>query len=126
MPTIKLTFLNPVNSSLQAKPVGVQSGTTLGAWDKIYFVTISAGVQVGAVKLIGDCILISANRKIIDVLTESNIPLPNAGDYIFFGKSSATNTPGLIGYYADVEMINDSKNEAELFSIGSDVVESSK
>jgi len=126
MPTLQYTFANPINVSLQAKPINVASGVQGGACDNIYFVTISGGKQVGNVKLIGECVAIDNSTNTITVDYNSGIPLPNTGDYLFFAKNSNINTPGLMGYYAEVEMTNDSTQHAELFAVSSDVSESSK
>ena len=48
------------------------------------------------------------------------------GDFVFFEKNRSINTSSLLGYYADVKLENNSSNKIELFSIGSDVSESSK
>lgn len=126
MPTVQYTFTNPINVSLQAKPTNVATGVQTGAWDNIYFVNIVSGKQSGTVKLIGECIAINNSTKTIDVNAGTNIPLPNTGDYLFFAKNTNINTPGIMGYYAEVEMINDSTEQAELFTVSSEVSESSK
>ena len=126
MPTVQYTFTNPINVSLQAKPTNVATGAQTGAWDNIYFVNIVSGKQSGAVKLIGECIAINNSTKTIDVNAGANIPLPNTGDYLFFAKNTNINTPGIMGYYAEVEMTNDSTEQAELFTVSSEVSESSK
>ena len=51
---------------------------------------------------------------------------PVAGDYILFVKNEIVNTSNLSGYYADVKFENDSLVKAELFSVSSEVSESSK
>jgi len=43
-----------------------------------------------------------------------------------FSKNTVVNTSGITGYYADVLLINDSTKKAELFSVGSQISESSK
>jgi len=126
MPTVQYTFTNPINVSLQAKPTNVATGVQTGAWDNIYFVNIVSGKQSGTVKLIGECIAINNSTKTIDVNAGTNIPLPNTGDYLFFAKNTNINTPGIMGYYAEVEMKNDSTEQAELFTVSSEVSESSK
>ena len=45
--------------------------------------------------------------------------------FISFAKEKKLNTSSLLGYYADAKFINDSKEKAELFSVGSEIVESS-
>ena len=46
--------------------------------------------------------------------------------FISFVKDKKINTSSLLGYYADVKFVNDSRKKAELFSVGSEIVESSK
>ncbi len=126
MPNIVYTFSNPINVSLQSKPSNVATGAEGGAYDNVYFTRVSSGKQLGSVKLIGSCIDITQSQNKITVDAGANIPLPAVGDYLFFAKNSNINTPGLMGYYAEVEMTNDSTQHAELFAVSSDVSESSK
>lgn len=51
---------------------------------------------------------------------------PPSGSYISFSKSSVVNNNDLTGYYASVDFVNDSRGKAELFSVASNVTESSK
>tara|TARA_R110002074_G_scaffold189296_1_gene355043 strand:- start:144 stop:515 length:372 start_codon:yes stop_codon:yes gene_type:complete len=52
--------------------------------------------------------------------------LPAQGDFISFVKDKRINTSSLLGYYASINFVNNSTDKIELFSVGSDVVESSK
>jgi hypothetical protein len=45
---------------------------------------------------------------------------------LFFGKSAVVNNTRLRGYYMEVLLANDSKESAELYSLSSDIEESSK
>ena len=51
---------------------------------------------------------------------------PPTGSFIFFQKDKTVNMSSILGYYAQVDFENDSKEKAELFSVGSEVSESSK
>jgi|TARA_R110000823_G_scaffold221729_2_gene350198 hypothetical protein len=51
---------------------------------------------------------------------------PSVGSFISFAKDKKANTSSLLGYYMSVNFVNDSKEKAELFSVGSEIVESSK
>jgi hypothetical protein len=51
---------------------------------------------------------------------------PNPKDYIMFVKNQAVNTSSLLGYYADVKFENNAMEKVEMFSVGSEVAESSK
>ena len=48
------------------------------------------------------------------------------GDFIMFSKDNKANLSSLLGYYAKIKMINDSTIKSELFSVGSEVTQSSK
>jgi hypothetical protein len=56
----------------------------------------------------------------------TTIPLPSTNSFVMFGKNKAVNSSSLTGYYADVKFINYRTDAVELFSVGSEVSESSK
>ena len=134
MPTIKLTLPNPVNISLQAKAINVASNVSSvsldsGAWDVIYFARIANNnEQTGEVFKLGYCtnIVLGDEAYTIDVDIDSDAQTPVVGDYIFFGKDNKIGTSGVVGYFAEVEMRNDSLDSAELFAVSSEVTQSSK
>ncbi len=51
---------------------------------------------------------------------------PGLNDFIFFSRINSHDTRDLLGYYAEVKMVNDSHDDAELFSVGTEVSVSSK
>ena len=51
---------------------------------------------------------------------------PSQGDFISFVKDKKVNTSSLLGYYASINFVNNSTDKIELFSVGSEVTESSK
>ena len=57
-------------------------------------------------------------------------PGPNVNsdvyDFIFFAKNNAVNLSSILGYYAQITFTNDSKEKAELFSVGCGTTQSSK
>ena len=57
---------------------------------------------------------------------DSNLFTSVASNYIMFAKEKKVNTTSLLGYYADVQFVNNSRKKAELFSVGSEITESSK
>ena len=132
MAILNLTLPKPVNISLQAKPSTVVDGyvTQGGAWDIIYFVRIDpiTQKQTGDIYRFGKCISLSKGAKhytiVVDVDAEAQTP--NGGDYVFFGKENKINISGVRGYYAEVEMKNDSSESAKLFSVGAEMIPSSK
>ena len=133
MSTVKIQLPGQLNASLQAKPVDIASANSMidnGAWDIIYFVRISpdTGKQEGAVQRMGKGVEIAQeqNSYTIHVDMDPTAQTPNNGDYIFFGKENKVNVSGVKGYYAEVEMKNDSSSAAKLFSVGSEMSPSSK
>ena len=75
---------------------------------------------------------ITTHGSVTDITTNTisivnpSTPGPIVGDYIFFTKNNAINTSSLLGYFADVKFENNSTGEIELFSVGSEITESSK
>tara|TARA_R100001463_G_scaffold51323_1_gene101994 strand:- start:158 stop:547 length:390 start_codon:yes stop_codon:yes gene_type:complete len=114
---------------------------SLQVGDIIYFT--SGGVKIGNfnssqlqnTKKLGEVIDIEYNElteefditvRYDDVFYPSASNLPSSGDYISFVKNKQVNTTSLLGYYASINFVNDSKEKAELFSFGSEFSESSK
>ncbi len=114
-----LTFTYPVNASLQTG-------------DIVYYSTISSSggfttVLPSNTMLFGTVSAISNDGLSIDVIYEDTTASPpGINDYISFAKDKQINSSSLVGYYAEAKFINNSKEEAELFSVGSEVTESSK
>jgi len=145
MATVKLVLTKPINTSLQAKSLTSASDTSnidSGAWDIIYFTRIQNGKQVGEIQRLGRCtgiqtaagtytnssdsITITSNQYLVEVEADETAQTPDASDFIFFGKENTVNVGGVKGYFAEVEMKNDSSDAAKLFSVGSEVTISSK
>tara|TARA_R100001369_G_scaffold89255_1_gene126693 strand:+ start:160 stop:546 length:387 start_codon:yes stop_codon:yes gene_type:complete len=51
---------------------------------------------------------------------------PPIGSFISFAKNNTVNNNDLTGYYSSVNFVNNSTIKAELFSVGSEISESSK
>ena len=45
---------------------------------------------------------------------------------MMFSKNKVANTSGITGYYAEATWVNNSKEEAELFAVGSSIAMSSQ
>tara|TARA_R110000824_G_scaffold19621_10_gene75600 strand:+ start:1356 stop:1784 length:429 start_codon:yes stop_codon:yes gene_type:complete len=142
MATVKLVLTKPLNVSLQAKTSNVSSTTANidnGAWDIVYFIRMQNDKQIGDIYRLGKCISITPDKNIVTstevdstttyivgVEADVKAQTPNSSDYIFFGKENKVCISGVKGYYAEVEMKNDSTKKAELFSVGSEMIPSSK
>jgi hypothetical protein len=111
-----LNFTNNINASLQ---VG----------DTIYFQTpntntntIFTTIDSSNILECGVVIFIEKHSITIDTTTNT----PTAGDYILFSKNQVVNMSSLLGYYAEATFKNNSTHKAELFSVNSEITESSK
>ena len=115
--TLTLNFAYPINVSLQPKPTNVTSDSAhvdAGAWDIIYFKNSS-----GTIIKLGDCLTISSDRKSITVYADDTTEQPANGN-------EGVGMAGVTGYYFEVEMKNETTDEAELFAVSSELFESSK
>tara|TARA_R110002073_G_scaffold261043_2_gene423856 strand:- start:153 stop:557 length:405 start_codon:yes stop_codon:yes gene_type:complete len=130
---LSLTFPNPINESIQ---VG----------DNVYYTPLTAvatnpsTANTSTVTELGKIVAITPTGpntviQVLDFLTLPLMPpntnpdpayLPTATDFIVFGKDKSVNTTSVIGYYAKVDFVNNSSEKAELFSVGSEIAESSK
>jgi hypothetical protein len=89
--------------------------------DTAYYTDDANGVNI---ILIG--IITTVNNNSITVEIDANTERPSLTSFILFSKTASVNTSGLKGYYMEVQFKNNSESAAELFSIGSEVFESSK
>jgi hypothetical protein len=131
MPIATIIFDQPLNSSLQIGDIVyyAPSATFLSLPNS----NVPATVTSNVVKL-GIVTFILADPPTVYVTYDDDptnagfatVFPPLATDYIMFEKDKQVNSSSLIGYYADVKLINGSKKKIELFSLGSEVSESSK
>ena len=104
-----------INSSLQ---VGDTIHFLTTATDRNYTVNSEEPKQFGVVK--------SISGNTVTVTADTAAQNPTSGDYFFFTKNNQVNTSGVIGYYAEVKIENEDTSKAELFSVGTEIFESSK
>ena len=126
MATVSLTYDNKINASAQVGDTAyyvttsAQGGFT-PSLNNVSPTTENVYVTIGTIRSISDNRL---NMVVNTSLTTSQIP--TTSHFIFFSKDNIANMTTALGYYAEVVLKNNSLDEAELFSIGSDYFESSK
>ena len=125
MPTnlqvLTITFNNNLNESLQVGDIAYYSPLSTVAGSGFNTVT------TGNITKIGNVTDIDKFAKQVSIMVDMDaVTTPSVGDYIMFEKDKRVNSSSLIGYYADVEFENTSDTKVEMFSIGSEVTESSK
>ena len=123
--TIKLTFDYDLNSSLQiGDTVWIVKTSSYGSHD-------TGSTNDNSFLILGVVEDINRKQSTIDVEFSSfdlpeDLGLDLQNSFFMFSKNKAVNSAGLKGYYAELEFVNNSNKKIELFSVGSEVVQSSK
>jgi hypothetical protein len=112
---IILSFDFPLNVSVQ---VG----------DTAYFVvtTTSSFFNINSSNVVRIGVITAIDQATNIITTDSSGTAPGVGDFILFSKDNKINMASMLGYYAEATIRNSSTSKAELFSISSDYIESSK
>lgn len=113
MDQITLKFTYPINTSAQ---VG----------DIAYFTSATNKYKSNDIKKIGKILEIDQATNTLLCEIPSSQERPETSDFILFSKDNTQNTGSVLGYYARLQFRNDSTEYAEIFSIGSEVFDSSK
>ena len=120
MPTVTITFNQPINVSAQVGDTVYYCPTsTVGGFATAAQTTI---VEIGTIASMST---LPDPTSIVCNIGNQTTP-PDEGDYIFFSKDSQANMSSLLGYYAEIKLQNNSTEESELFSVGAEIFESSK
>ena len=113
---------------------------SLGIGDTIWYVTPSSAggynvANTGDVKKLGTVEFVSNQYKQPEIKVskyhdplDPNVVIPAISntDFIMFSKNNKANLSDLTGYFAEAKFTNNSTEKIELFSIGSEIKESSK
>ena len=123
---ITLQFISPVNNdSLQIGDMAYfQTPTVLGGFNQQFNAPIFIGPVISFTPL-----LQQGGPTILTIVVDEINPggtVPSSGDFIMFGKDTSANISGLVGYFAEVKIKNNSKEKAEIYCISSEVTLSSK
>jgi len=128
MPTAIIYFPEPVNSNLQIGDIVYYSAMASVPNSNVSTTGSELIIRLGSVKGINEdpiAVLVDYDDD-PDNTGFSTVFPPAATDFVMFEKNKQVNSSSLIGYYADVKLLNNSTNKIELFSLGSEVTESSK
>jgi len=137
-PVVQLTFLHTLNVSVQIGDVAYFSNSTAVGPSKAWAATTTPHMTSSQedIKMIGEIVSIGQWNGTFSSIV-CNMPqalyndyyaelLPPARPFIMFSKDNKANLSSLLGYYAKVKFTNNSTDEAELFSVGANIFESSK
>ena len=126
MATVTLTFANKINESAQPGDTAYYVVTSSQGGFTTSLNSSTPTTENNIVK-IGRIKEIAAGRLSMVVNTAlTAAQIPTTSHFISFSKDNIANMTTALGYYAEVKLKNNSTTEAELFSIGCDMFESSK
>lgn len=131
----QLFFSEPINVSVQigdmiyyvdtttSNPPATSGGTQVGT---TFEINSGPPREVGEVIDIIESTIVCRFACNTGVQGDCESHIPSMGDFIMFSKDNAANMSSVLGYYAEVEMSNDSNEKAKLFAVSADISESSK
>ena len=124
MPSITLTFSQPLNVSCQVGDTAYYVST---AQDGGFDVNSTSVVEIGTILQITtqDSNSTFNDRVILDSPTIDGFS-GTLNYFILFSKDNKANLSSPLGYYSQVKLTNNSTTEAELYSVGMDIFVSSK
>jgi len=118
---IDLFFTEELNISVQKGDfIFATSLTSQSSYDVPNVTFSGANVFIGIVDTID-----RANKH-IRVDNSSTGLVVTSGDYVAFAKDNQTNANSIKGYYAATTFTNNSRQKAELFTVGAEIQQSSK
>jgi len=129
MIVITLANITNLNTSLQVGDMIYV--TSINTVNPLFNSSNQNGIAINASNRVGILRKIEQNPTVPTTYTlsiDSSAPYGatvNTGDFIMFSKYNQSDDD-IKGYYMEVKLVNDSRQKAELFSLGSEVTESSK
>tara|TARA_R110000744_G_scaffold182706_1_gene301980 strand:+ start:211 stop:579 length:369 start_codon:yes stop_codon:yes gene_type:complete len=122
MAKVTLTFNAPLNASCQVGDIAYVVRQRQDVGD--FSVNTTDIVEVGQIRQIDD--RDSSTPVVTCYSTMAGDIHTDAGVFVLFSKDNKVNLSSILGYYAEVKLVNNSTTQAELFSVGMDMFESSK
>ena len=119
--------------ALKTFTIGNSLNESLSVGDFAYYVTLATAAggfqsSTGNITSLGEVKAITKSTNTITVDVDNTTINANTlnNKMLLFSKDNKVNTSGLTGYFASVKMSNNSTISSELFSVGSEIVQSSK
>ena len=130
MPNIVLNFNYPINQSCQKGDIAYYVSTVIEGGFSVNqqnenIIEIGPITNIENIDSNGDG-NIDTTQVTCDKPETTPNPSTDPADYIFFAKDRSVNESSLTGYYSQFNFVNNSREKAELFSVGCQVSESSK
>lgn len=123
MPSITLTLSHPLNQAVQPLTNDIAYYANTSSYNLADSSTVN---YADSFIRLGPITAVNFPQKQITCDVSNNTVLPATNDFIFFSKDNRANMTSLLGYYAEVEISNNSTEKAEIFAVGTEIFESSK
>jgi len=107
MASIVITFAVELPVGIQVNDIAWYVDTSTGVEVKMGTITAIVGLGITVNALVG-------------------VSPPSTEDFVFYVKDTLAVVGALKGYYAEAQFVNNSTSYGELFSVGSEIFESSK
>ena len=125
MATLTIDLNHTLNTSVQVGDIAYWVET-----DTINLGSINAwNIQDSVINLLGPILSINSTNQVVHSIVvdvdPSTVSLPALNNFLMFSKDNIANMSSILGYYAQLKLVNNSSEYAELFSVGSEIVESS-
>ena len=120
MPTLTLNFTAPLNVSCQIGDTAYYVDTEASGPFTVNKTNIN---EIGTITQIAGA---TTNNPSITCDTTLPGQFNGTSYFVLFSKDNKANLSSMLGYYADIKFKNDSYKEAEIFSVGMEIFESSK
>ena len=120
MPAATLNFSAPINVSCQVGDTAYYVDTETSGSFTVNKTNVN---EIGTITQV-----VGATTNSPNIVCDTTLPgtLHGKSYFVLFSKDNKANLSSILGYYADIKFKNDSYKEAEIFSVGMDVFESSK
>ena len=123
---LRFENLKNLNTSLQVGDAVYATTPTFDLNDgNASSMNITGGQQVGILRKIDNTANNDYDLYVDDSVVCEECGAVDKGDFIMFSKYDQSDGD-IKGYYMEVQFVNNSTDKAELFSVGSEVTESSK
>jgi len=118
---IRINLKNDIdNASLQVRDIAYYAEVSESVNGITNFPEKKSNGEVNR-KKIGTITIVGASHIVVDSTVE-----PPADAFLMFSKDKVANNTSLLGYFAEVKLINNSTEKAELFALSSEIGLSSK
>ena len=126
--TIRLNDTTGIEVGNTVTGTGIPNGTTVSTISTNTLITVNNHLAYSNIsgKTIDLTFTGTDNFHTIVIEADSSATMPLALDYFYFTKDRSVDSSGVLGYYAEVKMQDTSTTKSELYSVSSEIFESSK